>query len=153
MERTMSASAYNIAKRHEILKATLFEGLVETNAVKSLRCDVVFGSPSVGCRGTGICKLNANGIRRATELKQTCRGTSALLLPIDGGKGVSMILPRELMCVNIVRNHLRNNVLNMPESCRIPAVIASALGLQIKYLPSGTYPVIQSDGFFRIDFK
>jgi len=153
MERTMSASAYGIAKRHELLKATLLQGSVETHSVQSLSCDVVFGSPSVGCRGTGICKLNANGVRKAVGLRQTCRGASALLMPIDGGKGVSIILARELICVNIVRNHLKNNVLHMSEPCRIPTGIASALGLQIKYLPSGIHPVTQSDGFFRIDFR
>lgn len=153
MERTMSTSAYGIAKRHEILKTTLLQGLVDTNSLKSLRCDVVFGSPSVGCRGTGICKLSANGFRKAAELKQTCRGASALLISQDEGKAVSMILPRALLCINIVRNHLKNNELHLPEPCRIPPGIAAALGLQIKYLPSGTYPVIPSEGFFRIDFR
>lgn len=149
----MSASAYGIAKRHELLKTTLLQGLVEVNSIKSLTCDVVFGSPSVGCRGTGICKLNANGVRRALELKQTCRGTSALLMPLDGGQGVSMILPREFMCINILRNHLRNNLLHLPEPCTIPQSIVKALGLKIKSLPSGTYQVAQAEGFFRIDFK
>ena len=153
MERTMSASAYGIAKRHELLKTTLLQGLVDTNSLKSLRCDVVFGSPSVGCRGTGICKLSAHGFRKAGELKKTCRGTSALLIPIDGGKGVSIILPRALLCINIVRNHLKSNELHLPEPCRIPSGIALALGLGIKHLPSGTYPVTPSEGFFRIDFK
>ena len=149
----MSASAYGIAKQHELLKTSLLQGLVEANSFKSLTCDVVFGSPSVGCRGTGICRLNANGVRRAFELKQTCRGTSALLMPLNGGQGVSMILPRAFLCVNILRSHLKNNLLHLSEPCHIPQNIAKALGLKIKSLPSGTYPVAQSDGFFRIDFK
>ena len=153
MERTMSASAHGIAQRHELLKTTLLQGLVDTNSIKSLRCDVVFGSPSVGCRGTGICKLNANGLRKTVESKQTCRGASALLVVPDEGKGVSLIIPRAFLCVNILRNHLKNNELCLHEPCRIPAGIVSALGLQIKYLSPGTYPVVPSEGFFRIDFR
>lgn len=153
MERTMNALAYGIAKRHDMLRNSLSTGIAGMNTLQSLRCDVVFGSPSVGCRGTGICKLNANGVAQALVMKQTCRGASALLVPINGGEGVSMIIPREFLCINIIRNHFRHNVLQMNEPCPIPKGFINTLGLKIKDLAPGTYPVKEMDGLYRIDFK
>ncbi|MCB0543678.1 MAG: hypothetical protein KDC70_09175 [Saprospiraceae bacterium] len=153
MERTMSASAYGIARKHELLQATLLPQLAGNNTIKSLRCDVVFGSPSVGCRGTGICKLNANGVRNTAALRQSCRGASALLVPLDDGRGVSIVIPRAFLCVNILRNQLRHDVLKLTEPCPIPQTIVDTLGLEMKTLPPGAYPVTQYNGLFRIDIK
>ena len=153
MERTMSTIAYGIAQKHELLKTNLLHGHAGVNLSKSLRCDVVFGSPSVGCRGTGICKLNAHNSARAVALKQNCRGVVALLVSSNEGEGVSLILPRELLCTHIVRNHLRHGVLQMTEPCKIPGNIVATLGLKIKSLPPGNYPVENLHRFYRIDFK
>ncbi len=149
----MSTYASSIARRHELLQSTLLYGQVGTKPPKSLSCDVVFGSPSVSCRGTGICKINAHNGNAGVGLKQTCRGTTALLVTLDNGKGIGMIMPRELLCVNILRNHLRHGLLRMEQPCPIPADIVAALGLQITALPAGIYPVEHFDGHFHIGFR
>lgn len=149
----MSTLAYGIAKRHELLKTTLLQGHTGIHSLKSLSCDVVFGSPNVGCRGTGICKLNAHGVRKTTALRQSCRGAAALLVPLDGGEGVALLLPREFLCAHILRRHLRYNTLQMSAPCKIPPGFVAALGLKIQELSPGHYPVIQTDGFYRIDFR
>lgn len=153
MERTMSTLAYGIAKKHELLKANLLHGYAGVKQPKSLSCDVVFGSPSVGCRGTGICKLNVHDGSRAAALKQTCRGAVALLVSLDDGQGVSLILPHAFLCGHIVRNYLRHGVLQMNEPCKIPNSISTALGLKIEALEPGAYPVQSLKGFYKIDFK
>lgn len=153
MERTMSTIAYGIAKKHELLKTNLLHEHTGVKPPKSLSCDVVFGSPSVGCRGTGICKLNAHNGLRAIALKQNCRGAVALLVSSNEGEGVSLILPRELLCTHIVRNHLRHGVLQMTEPCKIPGHIVATLGLKITTLAPGNYPVENLHRYYRIDFK
>lgn len=149
----MSTLAYGIAKKHELLKANLLRGYAGVKQPKSLSCDVVFGSPSVGCRGTGICKLNVHDGSRTVALKQTCRGAVALLVSLDDGEGVSLILPHVFLCTHIARNYLRRGVLQMNEPCKIPNAISAALGLKIKTLEPGAYPVESLNGYYRINFK
>lgn len=153
MERTMSAPAYAAVKRHDRLKSTLLFGQVGTKTPKSLSCDVVFGSPNLGCRGTGICKLNANDGVRAANVQQSCRNAAALFVSHDDGAAAALLLPREFLCVNILRNHFRNGLLRMESPCRIPVSIVTALDLKFSSLAPGIYPVEQLDGYFRIDFR
>ena len=153
MERTMSAPAYAVAKRHERLKSTLLYRQVGTKTSRSLSCDVVFGSPNLGCRGTGICKLSANDGVRATNVQQDCKSAAALFVSLDGGVGAAMLLPREFLCVNILRNQFRHGLLCMESPCRIPNDIVAALGLKFDSLAPGIYPVEHFDGYFRIDFR
>ena len=149
----MNASAFAIAKRHELLKSTLLHGQVGAQTPRSLSCDVVFGSPNLGCRGTGICKLNANDGARAALVQQSCSSTTALFVSLDDGAAAALLLPREFLCVNILRKHFRQGVLCMESPCRIPKSIAIALGLRFNQLAPGIYPVEQLDGYFRIDFR
>lgn len=149
----MSAPAYAVARRHELLRSTLLHGQVGSQTPRSLSCDVVFGSPNLGCRGTGICKLNAHDGGRAANLQQTCKSATALLVSLDEGAGAALLLPREFLCVNILRNHFRHGVLRMESACRIPNSIAAALGLRFDNLAPGTYPVEQLNGYFRIVFR
>lgn len=149
MERTMSASPYAVVKRQEPLKSALFCG----QPARSLSCDVVFGSPNLGCRGTGICKLNANDGMRVAPLQQRCQSATGLLFSLDDGATAVLILPREFLCVNILRNHFRQGLLRMESPCRIPDSIATALGLKFSNLAPGSYPVNQLDGYYRIEFR
>lgn len=118
-----------------------------------LRCDVVFGSPSLECRGTGVCKITAHDRSRDQEIRKGCNRTTAFLAASEGGQGVSMIMMRELLCVNILRLHLRQQVLVLNEPCPIPHGFVSSLGLKMDVLKPGSYPIYEMPGYFRIDFK
>jgi hypothetical protein len=85
--------------------------------------------------------------------RRDCSGTTAFLTAADGGFGVSMFLMRELLCVNLMRAHLRHNVLELKESCPIPTAFVAALGLQIKNLRPGLYQVDELEGYYRITFR
>jgi hypothetical protein len=118
---------------------------------KIIRCDVVFGSPSLGCRGTGVCKITAHRTVRQDGWRRDCNGTTAFMSPFNGGNGVSLFLLRELLCINIMRNHLRYNKLEIKESCDISSAFVASLGLQIQSLQPGVYPVEEYHGYFRIN--
>lgn len=153
MERTMSTPAYVIAKRHELLNSMLLQGQTGAKPAKSLSCDVVFGSPNLGCRGTGICKLNANDGVKAAIAQQSCKSASGLLISEKDGTGLALLIPREFLCINILRSQFRHGVFKMESPCRIPKSMVTALGLHCSHLAPGNYPVQQLDGYFRIDFK
>lgn len=153
MDRTMSAPTNAVAKRQEHLNSMLAYGQPGLKRPRSLSCDVVFGSPNLGCRGTGICKLNAIDGGSFVSLQQNCRSATGLLVSLDGGAGVALIMPREFLCVNILRNHFRHGLLHMESPCPIPDSIGVALGLRFNSLAPGTYRVEQLDGYFRINFR
>jgi len=127
----------------------------ETESTQHLSCEVVFGSPSADCMGTGICRITARsgGSPSPDERKRRCQSTVGLFFPIEGGKGVSLVLTQALLCTKLYKTHLRHGFLNLESPCRLPKDMARALGLKIRKLPIGKYPVLKNEGFLRIDFK
>lgn len=127
----------------------------ETESTRQLSCDVVFGSPSADCMGTGVCRISARTGTSplASERKQSCKSTVGLLFPIEGGDGVSLVLTRALLCVQLYKTHLRTGELALEVACPLPKELVGKLGLKISELPVGTYPVQESAGFVRIDFR
>ena len=127
---------------------------LETESMRQLSCDVVFGSPSADCMGTGVCRITARtgASPTAQERKQHCRSTVGLFFPIEGGKGVSLILTRALLCSKLYKTHLRHGALILETPCQLPRSLSQTLGLKINELSVGTYPIQENDGFLRIDF-
>ncbi|GEM_PF-670991 len=127
----------------------------ESEFTRQLSCDVVFGSPSADCMGTGICRISAR-IGRSTparELKQSCRKAVGLLFPIEGGNGVSLILTRTMLCTQLYKTHLRHDMLALETPCKLPPNVVKNLGLKFSELPIGKYLIQRAEGFLRIDFK
>ena len=133
----------------------LVRPLRETDATKQLSCDVVFGSPSSDCMGTGICRISARtgGNTSAMDQKRNCRSTMGLLFPIEGGDGVALVLTRALLCTQLYKTHLRHGTLTLESPCPLPKHIALTLGLKTSQLSIGVYPIREGEGFLRIDFK
>lgn len=127
----------------------------ETESTRQLSCDVVFGSPSADCMGTGVCRISARtaGSPSAGDRKRSCRSTAGLLFPIEGGHGISMVLTRALLCTQLYKTHLRHGTLSLESPCPLPKEVIRPLGLKITELPVGKYRIRESQGFIRIDFK
>jgi hypothetical protein len=149
----MSHTAFQSQTQINLLKVNQLPEIKGIREQKIIRCDVVFGSPSLGCRGTGVCKITAHRTVRQDGWRRDCNSTTAFLSPSNGGFGVSMLLMRELLCVNMLRTHLRSGTLELKESCPIPAFFVEGLGLQIKNLRPGHYPIEELDGYYRINFR
>lgn len=127
----------------------------ETESTRQLSCDVVFGSPSADCMGTGVCRISARfpGMPYSRELKRSCRSAMGLLFPIEGGKGVSLILTRTMLCTQLYKTHLRHDWLTLVDPCPLPKNVVRPLGLKFTELPAGNYLIQQAEGYLRIDFR
>ncbi len=127
----------------------------ETESTRQLSCDVVFGSPSADCMGTGVCRISARlpGMAHTSELKRSCRSAMGLLFPIEGGKGVSLILTRAMLCTQLYKTQLRHDSLILVDPCPLPKNVVKPLGLKFTELPAGKYLIQQAEGFLRIDFR
>ncbi|MBK8555618.1 MAG: hypothetical protein IPL65_07540 [Lewinellaceae bacterium] len=123
-----------------------------STADKYYRCDVIFGSPSADCRGTGICKIVAQHRRFEQPEQQQCQRTGAMFAYSSLDQSFSMLLFPEFMCIKLLRNHLRHGVLEMLEPARLPAEMVALLGLSAHAIPPGKYPIEIKMGYFQIKF-
>ncbi|MFN0036357.1 MAG: hypothetical protein ACKVUS_14930 [Saprospiraceae bacterium] len=126
----------------------------ETESTQQVSCDVVFGSPSANCMGTGICRISARTASSpaSAEQKRDCQSTVGLMFPIEGGSGMAMVLTRALLCAQLYKAHLRHGTLRLESPCPLPEEITRTLGLKIGELTPGDYPIQSAEGFLRIDF-
>jgi hypothetical protein len=133
---------------------SVFELRQLTKGMQQLSCDVVFGSPSANCMGTGVCKISALATQPNLYSKsRNCESAPGILIPFEGGAGVSLVIAREMMCIKLLRNQFRGGALTLHEPCRLPNDVISALSLKFKELKPGRYTLEELDGFFRINFR
>jgi len=118
---------------------------------KLLSCEVVFGSPRMDCRGTGICKLVGYSAVEA-DTPRSCRHNKAFLMPTRDGQCLALVFRQELLCARILRTQFRNEQLTLKESFRIPPIFIESLGLKKKFLKAGSYALEQFNGHFLIKF-
>ncbi|MDO8367764.1 MAG: hypothetical protein Q7T20_13265 [Saprospiraceae bacterium] len=132
----------------------LVRSLRETESTQQLSCDVVFGSPSADCMGTGVCRISARSVKSPAlpEHKRSCRSTVGLLFPIEGGRGVSLVLTKAILCTQLYKKHLRAGTISLESPCPLPQRVTKTLGLTIRELPIGVYTIQKGDGLLRIDF-
>jgi hypothetical protein len=133
-----------------------FRPLRETaETTLQLSCDVVFGSPSDDCRGTGICRISArvNHSPSPAARRQKCQSSVGLLFPIEGGYGLTMILTKAMLCTQLYRKHFRKGYLCLESPSTLPEELVDGLCLNFNELKPGIYPVTESSEFLRIDFQ
>jgi len=134
----------------------LFEKLFPQRTLqeqKRMSCDVIFGSPSADCRGTGVCKISAKQTPTTLTPYRDCQATTGIFISQNGGRAVSVVFFRELLCVNLLRNHLMKEVLELREPCALPSNLIAFLGLRIKRLEPGKYPIEEGAGYYRVTFS
>ncbi len=117
---------------------------------KVMHCDVVFGSPSMDCNGTGICRITGTNSFRTLPKKKACQLTFGQIAAAPDSK-ISLFFFREFLCIQLYRQHFRKGVLAMKEACPIPSEIAKGLNLFGKNLLPGNYAITECDGYFRVD--
>ena len=117
----------------------------------ALQCDVVFGSPSADCRGTGICKITGTNAFSPLSLKKECRITQAMAVYQPEGQGISLYFFRSLLCTQLYRRHFWRGVLKMDESCPLPEELQGSLKTSYTQMLPGRYQVTEENGWFRVD--
>lgn len=145
-----AAQGFGTSPAASILEAP--QPLKLTRNGNHMSCDVIFGSPSSDCRGTGVCKISAHQPGQPWPRNRDCQSTIGICSGLDGGKQLSIVFFRELLCVNILRKHLMADVLELREPCALPAELIRSLRLKISALPPGRYPIEEGQGYYRVTF-
>jgi hypothetical protein len=118
---------------------------------QGIQCDVVFGSPSADCRGTGICKITGTNSFATMVQKKACQETSAIAVERTDGQGISLIFFRPLLCSQLYRRHFWKGILKMDEACPLPSQISDNMEQPFSQISAGRYQVVEENGYFRVD--
>jgi len=118
-----------------------------------LRADVIFGSPKLECLGTGICKIVNYTNAQPIQLGKDCKRAPAFLHSNHDGSVLQLLLFRELVCLNVYKNHLRSGVFDMPSACFIDAELSAELGLNSSVLAPGKYEIVEKGNCFHINIQ
>ncbi len=123
-------------------------------AGEMMRCDVVFGSASEDCRGTGICCIVTSYKNGEGNLQKSCRHASALLCSNEGGDSFFLLFRQSDLCMHLMRHYFfQKKFLEIKHSCALPASAASKIGLKNLFVPVGVHPISSGGGYYRIDFR
>lgn len=118
---------------------------------QGMHCDVVFGSPSADCRGTGICKITGTNGFAPLNYKKECKETSAILVERPDSQGITLIFFRTQLCTKLYRHHFWKSVLSMKETCNLPVELQNKLQVPYQQMLPGNYAVVEESGYFRVD--
>ena len=118
---------------------------------QGIQCDVVFGSPSADCRGTGICKISGTNSFSIPTQQKECKTTKAVLVERPDKQGVTLIFFRSLLCSQLYRHHFWKGILTLHEACSLPLELSSQLEMPYRQMLPATYSVVEEAGYFRVE--
>lgn len=119
---------------------------------KMMQCEVVFGSPSLDCGGTGICRITGTNSIKPLLANKNCRQTLGQISISAEGK-ISMFFYRPYLCIHLYRQHFHKGVFTVMEPCAIPTDIAASFNSSLGTIMPGRYTVTEKDGYFRVDLN
>ncbi len=118
---------------------------------QSIQCDVVFGSPSAECRGTGICKITGTNGLTILNKKQECKSTQAFMVERADQQGVTFVFFRSLLCTQLYRHHFWKGFLTITEHCPLPEDLRNGFQTPFTKILPGKYAVEEVSGYLRVD--
>lgn len=115
--------------------------------------DVVFGSPKDNCRGSGICYVVADYKVPGVSGSGSCRRARAVFESSNSSDRIVVLFERTDLCCRLMQDVFRKSHLTLPASCALPEALAAFLGLKLRELLPGRYPIEPTGMGFRIVFS
>lgn len=114
-----------------------------------LTAEVVFGSPGMGCRGIGICRLTLS----SSELSgcSNCNRARAWIKN-DGSGRLVLIFDRPSLIAKSYHQFFSGGLFLVSSPYRIPSSIKNSLQLSINTILPGVYPVLETSKFVFLNF-
>jgi len=110
---------------------------------KIIDSQVIFGTPSRDCSGSGICKVYT--IHAAKRLQIACEMVSARLAVSDKDLLLSF---SEAECTESLRQkQFRGLNFLVEEAFQLPSWLTQKLDIPAAFIPAGEYPIQRKNGF------
>ena len=110
---------------------------------KIIDSQVVFGTPSRDCSGSGICKLYT--IHAAKHLNISCEMVRARLALSD--EHLQLSFPEALCSERLLMQHFSNAHFVMDENFVLPTWLSRKFDCPSVFVPVGEYPILRKSGF------
>jgi hypothetical protein len=116
---------------------------------KTIKAEVVFGAPSMGCAGVGICKIIAQGLQH----RQTCPRVIAHISVTEQGN-IFMQFFKPSMKPRFVVRHFKGRTFRVKEPFLLPEFLLLQLGLsQASYrINPGLFQVKETNDWMIVKF-
>ena len=108
---------------------------------------VVFGTPSRDCSGSGICKVYT--IHAAKRLNISCemvRVRFALQ-----GMDLQLCFSEQECTDQLIKKHFCNDHFLVAEHFQLPGWLSRKLDIQAAFIPNGSYPIKHRNGFIWLN--
>jgi hypothetical protein len=119
---------------------------------KTVRADVVFGSPTKRCVGIGICQVNpyrSNAVNRNLPCCQQVETTLQLIHP----DRLEFSFSRKKICKKMIGRQFAYSKFRITDGLRLPEWLEASLEIGKAHLVPGTYPVLFGEESIRVSIK
>lgn len=106
--------------------------------------EVVFGTPSKKCLGTGICKVLPVRTIRSCECK-----TTRVKIFKQEEQSLVFQFRRSKICATKER-HFKDGQFTLEESVEIPLFVKAQLEMEALFILSGSYPITENDLYVTV---
>lgn len=132
---------------------TLTQTLTRTDVRSRLiSADVVFGSPSKKCAGTGICKVTTRSAALFDPELPCCNKAAADILYVKQDRLLFRIAKQGL-CAKVINGQFAYGQFKIEEPLLLPGFILEAFDLPPAQLVSGTFPVQFFETFLEVELR
>ena len=109
--------------------------------------EVVLGNPAKDCLHFGICRIHLY-----TGQKSPCGCRIPAYARAIEGVGIELIFEKKKLPEKTALLHFGNGYFYVETTYKLPADVASAIGIKDFDIPAGKYPVREEGGWLRVVF-
>ena len=128
---------------------TTVESTIQKTTFKSVKSEVIFGAPSEGCGGVGICRIIAGSL----NIQYKCPKVLALISLTEEGK-IKMKFAKSSMQPRFMKRHFRWLLFQVMEPYAVPDMLLRKLNpeLQDFTINPGIYQVWETRDWMIVEF-
>ncbi|MEI6411839.1 MAG: hypothetical protein WCR52_20780, partial [Bacteroidota bacterium] len=122
---------------------------IRKTTFKSVKSEVIFGAPSEGCGGVGICRIIAGSL----NIQYKCPKVSALISLTEEGK-IKMKFAKNSMQPRFMKRHFRWLLFQVMEPYAVPETLLNKLNQELQgyTINPGIYQVWETRDWMIVEF-
>ncbi len=120
---------------------------MENNLHPAIPAEIILGTPSLGCKGHGICKVVTQSVANSLP----CPSVSALI-SIVSGKKLRLAFFKSSLPAAVQSIHFGAAGFKVNEPFDLPKWLKAAFQIQTCSVLPGLYKILETDQYLIVDF-